>query len=98
MVIAQQPAKSLAALNRLALTVDVRVARKQEDVALPLMIALTMIMFDVFAQGPPQGTLAEENHLRQALLLHRPDPALRIGIQVRAMSRAAKAVLPDLTQ
>ena len=64
MVIAQQPAKSLAALNRLALTVDVRVARKQEDVALPLMIALIMIMFDVLAQCAPQGALAEENYLR----------------------------------
>ena len=64
MVIAQQPAKSLAALNRLALTVDVRVARKQEDVALPLMIALTMIMFDVLAECAPQGALAEENYLR----------------------------------
>jgi hypothetical protein len=44
-------------------------------------------MFDVFAQGPPQGALTEENHLAQALLLHRPDPALRIGIQVRASGR-----------
>jgi hypothetical protein len=47
MVIAQQPAQSLAALKRQALAVDVCAARKQEDVVLPLMIALTMIIFDV---------------------------------------------------
>jgi transposase len=39
-----------------------------------------MVMLDVFAQGAPQGALAEEDHLGQALLLHRPYPALRIGI------------------
>jgi hypothetical protein len=41
-------------------------------------------MFDILAQGSPQGALAKEDHLGQALLLHRPDPAIRIGIQVRA--------------
>src|ERR1700757_3509644 len=45
------------------------------------------LMLDVFAQGAPQGALAEEDYLGQALLLQRPDPALRIGIQVRAARR-----------
>jgi hypothetical protein len=44
-------------------------------------------MLDVFAQCASQGALAEEDQLGQALLLHRPDPALRIGIQVRAARR-----------
>jgi hypothetical protein len=87
MVIAQQPTQSLAALNRLLLVVPVRGTRKQQDVTLPLVIALSMIIFDVFAPRPPQGPLAEKDHLGQALLLHRPDPALRIGIQVRAVRR-----------
>jgi len=60
------------------------IPRKQQDVALPLVIPLGVKMFDVFAQCPPQGPLAKEDHLGQALLLDRPDPALRIGIQVRA--------------
>ena len=47
--------------------------------ALGLVIPLGMEMFDIFAQGSPQGALAKEDHL-----LHRPDPALCIGIQVRA--------------
>src|SRR5271166_5666110 len=62
--------------------------REQLDIALPLMIALSMIMFDIFAQGPPQRVLTKQNHLGQALLLHRPDPALRISIQVRMSQRA----------
>jgi hypothetical protein len=41
------------------------------------MIALSMVMLDVFAQGAPQGALAEEDDLGLALLLYRPDPALR---------------------
>jgi hypothetical protein len=51
------------------------------------MIALSMVMLDVFAQGVPQGALAEEDYLGQALLLYQPDPALRMGIQVRATRR-----------
>jgi hypothetical protein len=61
--------------------------REQQDIALPLMIALSMIMFDIFAQGPPQRALTKQDDLGQALLLHRPDPALRISIRVRTARR-----------
>jgi hypothetical protein len=71
MVITQEPAQSLATLNGPRAT-NVRIPREQQDVAVPLVIALSVKMFDVFAQGPPQGALTEENHLAQALLLHRP--------------------------
>jgi hypothetical protein len=50
MVIAQEPTQSLAALNRLLLAGFIVVIRKQQDVALPLVIALGMIMFDVRAR------------------------------------------------
>ena len=83
MVIAQEPTQSLAALHG-PLAVDVCIAREKQDVALPLVIPLGVEVFDIFAEGAPQGALTEENHLGQALLLHRPDLALRIGIQVRA--------------
>ena len=79
MIIAQEATQSLAALHG-AVRMDACITREQEDVALPLMIALGMIMFDEFVQHPPQGTLAQKDHLGQALLLHRADPALRIGI------------------
>ena len=82
MVIAQEPTQSLAALHG-ALAVNACIAREQHDIALSLMIALGMIVLDEFVQGPLQGALAQEDHLGQALLLHRADPALGIGIQVR---------------
>jgi len=67
--------------------VDVPIPREQQDIALALVIALGMVVFDIFLEGPSQRTLAKEDHLGQALLLHRPDPALGIGIQVRAAGR-----------
>src|SRR5450631_4842881 len=86
MVITQEPTQSLAALHRPG-AAEGCITGEQQDVVLPLMIALSMVMLDVFAQCAPQGALAEEDHLGQALLLHRPDPALRVGIQVRATRR-----------
>src|SRR5262245_21659998 len=94
MVIAQEPAKSLAALDGPP-TIEVPVPREKQDVTLALVIALGMIVVDVFVERPPQGALAEEDDLRQALLLHRPNPALGIGIQVRAARRQHQRL--DLT-
>jgi len=50
MVITQYPAQSLAALHS-CLAVDVCIAREQQDVGLPLMIALLMVMLDVLSTG-----------------------------------------------
>ena len=85
-VITQEAAQSLAASNR-TVTADLCTPRKQQDVVLPLMIAFGMVMLDVFAQRSPQRALAEQHHLGQALLFHGPDPAFRMGIQVRAPGR-----------
>jgi hypothetical protein len=93
-IVAQEPTQSLAALNRLLVVADVRVTRKQENVTLPLVIPFSMIMFDVLAQRSLQGALAKEDHLGQALLLHRPDPALRKGIQVQAARRQRERFNP----
>ena len=65
MVIAQEPTQSLAALNWLRLAADIRITREQQDVTLALVIPLGMIMLDVFVQRPPQGALAQEDHLGQ---------------------------------
>jgi hypothetical protein len=54
--------ESVATLNG-PRAMNIRIPREQQDVALPLVIALSVKMFDVFAQGPPQGALTEENHL-----------------------------------
>jgi len=58
MVITQKPAQPLAALHR-PTTVDFGVEGKQQNVALPLVIALSMVMLDIFAHSPPQGVLAK---------------------------------------
>ena len=61
MVISQEPTQSLAALNKLRLAADIRITREQQDVNLALVIALGMIMFDVFVQRPPQRALAQDS-------------------------------------
>jgi hypothetical protein len=61
MVIAQEPTQSLAALHG-PLTTNVCIPREQ-DIALPLVISLSVEMLDIFAQRPPQRALTEENHL-----------------------------------
>jgi hypothetical protein len=83
MVITQEAAQSLAALN-MPVASGVCAPREQQHIALPLVIPFGMEIFDIFAQRSPQRALAKEDHLGQALFLRRSDPALRIGIQVRA--------------
>jgi hypothetical protein len=53
MIVAQKPTQSLAAPHW-PLAPTIRRARKQQDVALPLMIPLLMEMIDIVAQRPPQ--------------------------------------------
>jgi hypothetical protein len=72
MIIAQKPTQSLAAPHW-PLALPIVFSRKQQDIALPLMIPLGMEMVDIVAQRPPQRPLAEEDHLGQAFLLDRPD-------------------------
>ena len=62
MVITQEPTQSLAALHGPG-AADACIAGEQQDVVLPLMIALSMVMLDVFAQCAPQGALAKEGGL-----------------------------------
>ena len=62
MIITQEPTQPLAALHgRPAL--DVPIPRDQQDIALALVIALGMVVFDIFREGPSQRTLAKEDHL-----------------------------------
>jgi hypothetical protein len=53
MVITQQAAQSLAALN-MPVAAGVCTPREQQDIAFPLVISLSMEMLNVFAQRPPQ--------------------------------------------
>src|SRR5450755_3990827 len=86
MVVTQEATQPVATLYRPVPT-SFRNPTEQQDVGLPLMIPLAMVVLDIFAQHPPQRALTKKNDLGQTLLLHRPDPALRIGVQIRTMSR-----------
>ena len=63
MVITQEPTQSLTALHGPG-AADACIAGEQQDVVLPLMIARSMVMLDVFAQCAPQGALASGGSLR----------------------------------
>src|SRR5450756_1579650 len=93
MVITQETTQPLATLHRL-LTTRWRDPTEQKDVGLPLMIPFSMVMLDLLAQREPQRALTKENDLRQTLVLHRPDPALRVGIQVRTAGRQRERFNP----
>ena len=93
MIIAQESAQSLAALHW-PLALPISRQGKQQHVALPLVIPFGMEMVDILAQRPPQRALAKENHPGQALFLDRPDPALRVGIEVRAACRQRQRLNP----
>src|ERR1035437_6861304 len=93
MVITQETTQPLATLHRL-LTMRFHDPTEQQDVGLPLMIPLGMVMLDVSAQRPPQGALTKENDLRQTLVLYRLDPAFSIRIQVRTAGRQGERLDP----
>jgi hypothetical protein len=78
MVIAQEPAQSLAAPHR-SFALPIVYPRKQQDVALPLVVSLGMEMVEIVAQCPPQRALAEQDHFGQALLLRSPSSQKRCG-------------------
>jgi hypothetical protein len=61
MVITQEPTQVLAALNRSRAT-NVCIPREQQNIALSLMIPLSVEMLDIFAHRASQGALAEEYH------------------------------------
>jgi hypothetical protein len=62
MVITREPTQSLTALHGPG-AADACIAGEQQDVVLPLMIALSMVMPDVFAQGAPPDSHRQLTHL-----------------------------------
>jgi hypothetical protein len=67
MVVMQEPTQSFTALHG-PLAADVRIPREQQDIALSLMIPLSMEVFDIFSQRAPQRLLTKENNLGQTLV------------------------------
>ena len=69
MIITQEPTQPLAALHG-PLATNVRISGKQQDIAFPLVIPLSMEMLDVFAQRSPQGAVGRKIPIR---VIMRPD-------------------------
>jgi hypothetical protein len=86
MIVAQETSQSLATSRRPSALSSHR-PRKLQQVTLRLMVPLGMEAVDILAQRPSLRPLAKQDHPGKALLLDRPDPALGVGIQVRAPRR-----------
>jgi hypothetical protein len=81
-VVFQESSKPFAALQRaLALCVLVD-RRKEQHIALALMIPLVMKMRHILRQRMAERRFSKEDRPREALLLDRAHPTLRRGIQV----------------
>ncbi len=61
--------------------------RKEEHVALALMIPLVMKMCHILRQRMAERPFPEQDQPRETLLLDRPHPALRVGIEIRRPRR-----------
>ena len=82
MIEAQHASESLAPSDGSRASADPR-GTLQQPVADSLMIALVMVVRDVFGECALQGGPAEENHAIQAFALHRAHESLGEGIQIR---------------
>ena len=61
--------------------------RKEEHVTLPLMIPLVMIMCHILRQRMAERRFPKQDQPCKTLLLDRPHPALRVGVQIRRSRR-----------
>src|SRR5712691_10084103 len=81
-VVFQEPAEPFTTLHR-ALTRRVLADdRKEQHVVFALVIPLMMKMLDILRQHMAERGFPKQDELRQAFLLHRSDPPLRISIQI----------------
>src|SRR5437764_1392831 len=61
--------------------------RKEQHVALALMIPLVMIMCHILRQRMAERRFPKQDQPCKTLLLDRPHPALRVGVQIRRSRR-----------
>jgi len=63
-VVFEQPTQPFTALYRAVILAYWSGWRTKQDVALPLVIALPMVMVHIFVEHLSQGVFAEQNQLR----------------------------------
>src|SRR5499426_2626302 len=86
-VVFQESAEPLTTLNRTFTLTSLAGQRKEQDIPLALMIALVMIRLHILLERMPERAFPKQDQPRQALLLHRAYPALRIGVEIRRPRR-----------
>src|SRR5436190_23766765 len=72
-VVFQEPSEPFATLHRAFALRALADRRKEQGVALALMISLVMIMLYVFIDGATQGCFSKQNQPRETLLLDGSD-------------------------
>src|SRR5205085_8066305 len=82
LVVFEEAPKPFATPNRAFMCRVLAGRRKEQHVALALMIPLVMIMRHVLIEGATQGRFAKQNQPRQTLLFDRSHPALRVRVQI----------------
>src|SRR5438128_5052346 len=82
-VVFQEPAEPLTTLHRACPWMLLAGGWKEQDIPLPLMIALVMIMRHILVERMLEGRFPKQDEPRETLLLDRAHPPLRIGIQIR---------------
>ncbi len=86
-ILAQYPAEAFVASDRSLACLP---GTQRDDVVEALVIALVVIVLDVFTHDGSKMPLANGHDVTQALGLDRPDETLGVGVQVRASRRQAQ--------
>ena len=86
-VVFQEPPEPFTALDRACTLCVWADRRKEEYIALALMVPLVMKMLDILRQRTTERRFPKEDEPREALLLDGSHPALRIGVEIRRPRR-----------
>src|SRR5437016_4282082 len=86
-VVFQEPSEAFTALDRACTLCVWADRRKEEPIALALMIPLVMKMRHILRQHMVERRFSKQDQPRQALLLDGSYPPLRVGVQIRRPRR-----------
>src|SRR5712692_9110673 len=87
LVVFQQPAKPLTTLQWACTYRVLADRRKEQDIALALMIPLVVKMRHILRQCVAERRFPKQDKSRQALFFDGSHPALRVGVQIRRPRR-----------
>jgi hypothetical protein len=92
---AQKPAEPLSAADRSGRVIGWRL---EEPTLKALVVALGVVVGDVFSDGCAEVVLAQEHELAEALALDGAHEAFSVGVQVGAARRQADKHDPGIAQ